>query len=56
MSTPDLMTFRSNLREEFIRVCPMSNFGDFLSPGGGAMSLAEYQHVNRFRTGLFSYM
>ncbi len=32
----------------------MSNFGHFLSPGGGAMSLTEFQHMNGFRAGLFS--
>ncbi len=34
----------------------MSNFGHFLLLGGGAMSLAEYQHVNGFRAGLLLYM
>ena len=30
-------------------------FCHFLSPGGGAMSVAEFQHVNVFRVGLLSY-
>ncbi len=33
----------------------MSDFGHFLLPGGGAMSVSEYQHVNVFRAGLLSY-
>ncbi len=55
MSTTDFMKFRTNL-EEFIKVRCMSNFGHFLSPGGGAMSMAEYQHMNGFKAGLLSYM
>ncbi len=34
-------------------MCRMSNFGHFLSLGGGTMSLAKYQHVNGFRAGSY---